>query len=127
MKLSAAILLGSTMSPQAFEEFQNKNGSRCALGAALAAIGSPIRLGNGFRAAAESWPWIEPYVEFHCPDCDGVASHALSLIVHLNDGHKWTRERIAEWVAKIEPQDVQGEQEDQEQGSRIAVLEATEA
>jgi hypothetical protein len=127
MKLSAAILLGSTLSPQAFAEFEDDNGSRCALGAALAAIGNPIQIGNGFRAAAESWPWIEPYGEFHCPDCDGVASQALSLIVHINDGHKWTRERIAEWVATVEPQDIQGEQTDEVQGARIAVLEATEA
>jgi hypothetical protein len=25
-----------------------------------------------------------------------------ALIVHLNDSHRWTRERIAAWVAEIE-------------------------
>jgi hypothetical protein len=27
------------------------------------------------------------------------------ISVCLNDHHRWTRERIAEWVATVEPQD----------------------
>jgi hypothetical protein len=126
MKLSAAILLGSTISPQAFGEFQDKNGSRCSLGAALAAVGKTSEIEMGFRTAVESWAWIERDGEFHCPDCHGVARWVLSIIVHLNDVHGRTRERIAEWVATVEPQDIQGEQTDEVQ-ARIAVLEAIEA
>ena len=78
MKLSAAILLGSTMSPQAFGEFQDDNGSRCSIGAALAAVGKPICFSVvSFHLAAESWPWIRRDSGFQCPDCDGVAGDAL--------------------------------------------------
>jgi hypothetical protein len=127
MKLSAAILLGSTMSPQAFREFQDKNGSRCAVGAALAAIGKPIKAKIAVGVAEASWPWLTRHDAFVCPGCHGVWRHVLGLIMHFNDVHGWTRERIAEWVATVEPQDIQGEQTDEVQETRIAVLEATEA
>jgi hypothetical protein len=26
-------------------------------------------------------------------------------MIHLNDDHRWTRERIAEWVATVEPKE----------------------
>ena len=26
-----------------------------------------------------------------------------ATIVHLNNGHRWTRQRIAEWISTIEP------------------------
>jgi hypothetical protein len=47
-----------------------------------------------------------------CPACD--ATHFtrrhydkpfVMLITHLNDVHQWTRERIADWVATVEPAD----------------------
>jgi uncharacterized C2H2 Zn-finger protein len=77
--------------------------------------------------AEASWPWLTRRDAFGCPGCHGIWRLVSSIILHLNDYHQWTRERIAEWVAKIEPQDIQGEQADEGQETRIAVLEATEA
>ncbi len=34
-----------------------------------------------------------------CPECRKKRLPLGALIVHLNDAHHWTRERIAAWVA----------------------------
>ena len=34
-----------------------------------------------------------------CPECSKKKLPLGALIVHLNDAHHWTRERIAAWVA----------------------------
>ena len=122
MKLSAAILLGSTLRKQCFGDSFVGGGS-CAIGAAYEALGY-----NKFNLpdCCKVWPWLDVPVE--CPVCgESEPTTAAIISVHLNDGHKWTRERIAEWVATVEPQDIQGEQTDEGQEARIAVLEATEA
>jgi hypothetical protein len=38
-------------------------------------------------------------VRFHAPECSTKKLPLGALIVHLNDAHHWTRERIAAWVA----------------------------
>jgi hypothetical protein len=41
-----------------------------------------------------------------CPECSKKKLPLGALIVHLNDAHHWTRERIAAWVADPDvPQD----------------------
>ena len=41
-----------------------------------------------------------------CPECSKKKLPLRALIVHLNDAHHWTRERIAAWVADPDvPQD----------------------
>jgi hypothetical protein len=41
-----------------------------------------------------------------CPECSKKKLPLDALIVHLNDAHHWTRERIAAWVADPDvPQD----------------------
>jgi hypothetical protein len=37
--------------------------------------------------------------EIHAPECSKKKLPLGALIVHLNDAHHWTRERIAAWVA----------------------------
>jgi hypothetical protein len=104
MKLSAAILLGSTLREQCFGRNFIGGGS-CAFGAAYEALGYDQ---FNFPDYSNFWPWLDVPVE--CPVCGGLAPTAATIIsAHLNDDHKWTRERIAEWVATVEPQDIQGE------------------
>jgi hypothetical protein len=103
MKLSEAILLGSTLKPQAFGPAFDGKGT-CALGAAKDAIGNLYLDKWGFLI----WPWtMNPDLYLECP-CLGCGSYLtryqgpLRVIIHLNDDHEWTRERIAGWVASIE-------------------------
>src|SRR5712692_10489902 len=41
-------------------------------------------------------------VHADCPSC-GLSRLVCQIIVHLNDDHRWTREKIGAWVAGIEP------------------------
>lgn len=41
------------------------------------------------------------YYQSECPQCE-KPDEVNSLIVHLNDDHKWKREEIALWVARME-------------------------
>ena len=102
LKLSEAIQLGAMLAPQGFERYK-EDGRTCALGAACEAIaGSPLDV-------ASRWPFCKQ--QTRCPACSwwfllfvftlGRTS-VERVIVHLNDDHRWTRERIADWVAAIE-------------------------
>jgi hypothetical protein len=119
MKLSDAILLSTTLFKQRYRSGVGEDGSRCAI------------IGAGFVNGVKSdlvgpstalWPWVwEKRVS--CPGC-GKSGDALRAIFCLNDNHHWTRERIAAWVATIEPAEpnpaeetvMEGETVSQEQG-----------
>ncbi len=99
MKLSEAMRLGAMIRPQAFGGYMVRKGAEyhsCVLGAAIEAANSGLA----------AWPWLKSW-KYHpfCPACAGgdQSGDAYSIIVHLNDRHRWTRERIADWVATIEP------------------------
>ncbi len=108
MPLSQAIRLGATLKPQAFGFFY-KDGGSCAMGAAYDAIGLltnalndiylyPIRM-------EKEWDMIINYIYTkRCPVClFSIYNSASSAnIAHLNDVHKWTRERIADFVEQCE-------------------------
>lgn len=121
MKLSEAILLGSVLAPQGFGMLQNDRGHLCALGAAARAIGSNC---TATLEAISLWPWINCEVRsVRCPACVRIAVTIGENIVHLNDEHKWTFERIARWVASVEPQE---EYTDGGPGPGVAALEVQE-
>lgn len=103
MKLSEAIRLGAMLKPQGRGRFVNKNGQTCAFGAALDAVG---RLECYGAHPAGLWPWITTTAVVLSPTAL-VASRVSVFwaIVTLNDGARWTREQIADWVATIEPAD----------------------
>ena len=138
MKLSEAILLGSTLSPQAIGVYESADGSRCALGAALAAVGKQCHAELEATYALDAlWPhlnfcyWGHGTLGFPCcpdPNCGGIALELAGAIVHLNDVHFWTREQIAAWAARFEPPEVIELREERTeicgQGPRIAPLEA---
>ena len=103
MSLSEAIRLGTMMTSQAFRAVFRGDGA-CAWGAALLAVGATP--GHPVRAAARSrWPWAFA-VSVNCPSC-GRSRLACEVIAHLNDDHRWTREKIGAWVGEIEPVDAQ--------------------
>lgn len=100
MKLSDAILLGSTASPQRFYILCTEDGGSCALGSAMIAVGT-----KAFADIMLLWPWVTARGDSQCPACDLRCEMVASTIAHLNDIHRWTREAIAEFVASSEPQE----------------------
>jgi hypothetical protein len=118
MKLSDAILLGSTMRPQIRRRFSDGEGT-CAMGAAFDGVGIldvivSTKYGNERMALIESqFPGAYSAWKYSCP-CEGAARRTecsdlrwlAYMVTHLNDDHFWTRERIASWVASVEPQEV---------------------
>jgi hypothetical protein len=108
MRLSEAIRLGAMMNPiQAFDVYKNKaTGGTCAMGAALDAVGQiqhVVKLGRDPRRhdiPKRLWPFA--FVHATCPVC-GPIQLSTSIVAHINNKHHWTRERIAEWVATVEP------------------------
>lgn len=109
MKLSKAILKGSKIRPQSY--YANfDEGCSCAQGAAAEAMG--VEYGDNVGAELTllcNFPWALTPVALPC-GCAGMKPPlgSFGAIAHLNDicgGHKWTRERIADWVATIEPQE----------------------
>jgi len=115
MKLSEAILLGSIGSEQGFgsESIFYDSPTKCALGAALLAIG--VKACRGDRVYDQLigiWPWVNGRVSFLSSfgfaiyKCEGY-----KIIWRLNDIQKWSRPQIAAWVATIEPKEVEQPQE----------------
>lgn len=108
MKLSEAIRLGAMLKPQAYTAVLVKGSSTCALGAAYDAVGL---LGEGhysidcYGVILKAFPLLARDI-VPCPACGLVPSgdedDLADNISHLNDNHRWTRERIADWVATIE-------------------------
>ena len=98
MRLSDAIQLGAMITSQAFRALFKGEGA-CALGAALLAVG--VSPEEARCAVRKRWPWAFA-VSVDCPSC-GRARLVCQVIVHLNDDHRWTREKIGAWVAGIEP------------------------
>jgi len=92
--LSAAMRKGATMHAQGFNFLEAPRAGdmvTCALGAACHGAGVSVQ-GLYQEFPALSSLAIHPVTK--------VASRIESLIVSLNDGHRWTRERIADWLAK---------------------------
>jgi len=86
-ELAEAIRRGIAKAPkQCFGAINRGFNATCAIGAAL-------------DGGASEWGIAEP-----CPVCGkgddggGVGPHCLALLAHLNDDHRWTRERIADWL-----------------------------
>ena len=113
MKLSEAIIVGSTKGPQVRGHYTALvDGQRgyCAIGASLAAVGAlslpvPFWVPGGHpNSTIEEWRQTVETRVLHCPaGCDILANTGVDhFMSHLNDRHGWTRERIADWVASIE-------------------------
>lgn len=100
MTLSEAIRLGATVAPQGFgpDSCEVTNPGMCAFGAAKIAMGFS---GHGHFEVNRRWPWLITG-NWQCP-VTGHSDTAGMIIWKLNDLHRWTRERIAAWVATIEP------------------------
>lgn len=105
MELSDAIKAGAKLHPQAFGLLVTRRKGEivatCALGAALQAAGCSVdHLTETFPLLASGKLWPEP--PCGCFPVGHLAATVDMLITHLNDDHRWTRERIAAWVRHLE-------------------------
>ena len=127
MKLYEAIRLGSMLHPQTFdhlEEFRRVYSpnpligvrkivvATCAMGAAFKALGitNETEVPNEWRSEEEvsvSCPTKSDEVSY-CGDPDCSMS---DMVMHLNDTHRWTREKIADWLEPIEEAKVVAKEE----------------
>jgi hypothetical protein len=108
MRLSDAILRGSRLGEQMFGEVSDDEWNSCALGAAGLALtelltGVPTLYNPAYRIFM-TWPWLKSD-GYECPAGCGQKNIPAAIISHLNDDHRWPRQRIAEWVATIEPKE----------------------
>lgn len=116
MRLSEAIRLGAMIRPQAYGTYFDGAGT-CANGAALEALGildvksyantyeCQYRLVKAFQKTDVYAGFRKIYHHMKaCPECGATFSEfgRVDAIVHLNNDHRWTRERIADWVESIE-------------------------
>jgi hypothetical protein len=127
MKLSEAIRLGSMLVPQCFRttfkrclvidnnQVRINITAACALGAAVLVVENNYS-NVSWVTTSMRWPWIGK-VMCRCPEISCTEDERNypiptdAMIAHLNDDHRWTRERIAEWVATIEPTEITRAQE----------------
>lgn len=107
MKLSEAMRLGAMIRPQCFNElfanFGLPSEESCALGAAIEGAG--LKKGNKIWDNELPLAWKNLLARpARCPICHG-SEIVHAIVVHLNNEHHWTRERIAtEFVEPIERQ-----------------------
>lgn len=112
MRLSEAMRLGAMLRPQV-EGVYFAFGGSCAIGAAIEATGGDIADEESHEAhIVAHFGWIDK-AKTNCPACQD-RDEVGCIITHLNDVHEWTRDRIADWVATIEPQEAQPESVDSE-------------
>jgi len=124
MRLSEAIRLNGMTLPQGFgaDSVVNPN-APCAIGGALLAVGKDLTAldwmmygeNNVYSVFRLEWPWIASVRPVMCPACSEARGGVDYVIFHLNDGHRWTRNQIADWVASIEPLDIEVEAVDQDE------------
>jgi len=97
--LAQAIMTGVKRRPvQSFGEYFGENGGSDALGAAYEGIFLLPRDVRGFHPRVwRLFDFLESTAR-HCPGGCRKFLPIAALMVHLNDDHEWSRERIAEWV-----------------------------
>lgn len=104
MRLSEEILLGGMVAEHRSRANQNLKSDRtwgCALQLAQLARGDSLALGC-YPAAAAAHPRLEEKGVTACPRCSTTRFSPITMVAHLNDAHKWSLAKIAQWVAAQE-------------------------
>ncbi len=123
MKFHEAIRLGATMTKQAHGMVMDtvpltgEITATCAIGAAIHALdlhktnvippsgsSSDGRITTmAVRMPNEFMPFLSKQHICPVPSCLMLPEPGGRMIAHLNDGHRWTREQIADWVETADP------------------------
>ncbi len=126
MKLSDAIRFGAMMRPQRTDGNWLRADGSCALGAAAEAVGAVCATSADEEQAlydnilSKHWPWLASK-RVEDPLVRGVRGFVGLAIMRLNDSARWTRERIAEWVATVEPEEVPDGEDDRSRDAQQLV------
>lgn len=108
--MSEAIRAGALLRPQAFGHLfkyawkeNDLEIQSCAIGAAAEAV-SGRRANSGGTEAYNFLSRLYPYLrdKCACPEACSESEEVQDIIIHLNDDHLMSRERIADWVEKYE-------------------------
>ena len=100
-ELAEAIRFGARRrSEQAFGEYYQGRHASCALGAAYEGLYRlPEEVGELHPKRLDRlWECLEGTIRT-CPEGCRKRLILAAMIIHLNDDHRWDRERIAAWVA----------------------------
>jgi hypothetical protein len=104
-ELAEAIRFGARRrSEQAFGEYYQGRDASCALGAAYEGLYRlPEEVGQLHPKRLDRlWECLEGTIR-SCPEGCRKRLILAAMIIHLNDDHRWDRERIAAWVAGPDP------------------------
>lgn len=103
--LADAIRRGAARRPeQAYGEYYKGRRASCALGAAYEGLYRLPEMMEG-EHPKDLFQYYE-CLDFQIRRCPEGCRKQLplgALIVHLNDVHRWDRERIAEWLSSLPP------------------------
>lgn len=105
LRLSEAMRLGAMLKPQAFGVFHSwRSQGTCAQGAALDAVGELMFYAGAAFAMKMAMYRLFPILRCsgECPGCQKHFEKLRHVVRHLNNDHRWSRERIADWVSTIE-------------------------
>ena len=100
-ELAEAIRFGARRrSEQAFGDYYQGTHASCALGAAYEGLYRlPEEVGQLHPKRLDRlWQCLEGTIRA-CPEGCRKRLILAAMIIHLNDDHRWDRERIAAWVA----------------------------
>src|SRR2546428_476996 len=97
----AAFAAGARRRPQAFGQYFSEDGGSCALGAAYeGAYVLPRDQNPSIRPRLDRLFDCLENVRRRCPEGCNKRLPLNAIILHLNDDHHWTREKIVEWLKK---------------------------
>jgi hypothetical protein len=111
LTLSESIRLGAMLSEQGFDGQMTPDGPRCALAAACDALGiaayhDGVEFMVPLTALEERYPALHDQMVASPRYPPRVAHKRFRLgyviAFHLNDDLRWSRERIADWVERLE-------------------------
>jgi hypothetical protein len=108
-KLTDLIRIGAQRRPQCFGAYFSADGGSCALGAAMEALTGTTNVRTGIKALRRRFRGLLVLNNLlTCP----VARHEIGgrrqlyiglsgLVTHFNNDHRWSRERIADWLEAL--------------------------
>jgi hypothetical protein len=98
MRISEAMRKGAALGPQLFNRLMDDEGGSCAYGAVIKVSTALTDILGGM--APEAVCPVGPCAHFTADGLHRAQQPVglLRVVVHLNNDHRWTREKIADWI-----------------------------
>ncbi len=128
MKLSEAMALGRVLLKPKAMFLTDGEGSGCALGMALTAIGVKIEKPSFIEEPEKQWPWLKKSCNCPC-SCGGSYVSYTAAIAHVFDFHvmskmwnqQWTMDQLIDWIKSVEPKEPEKKKEQNESTLRVFI------